>query len=936
MSHKVWKLLLLQKPAQVSMLLRSPKAGADYKELVDGISKILEMDASFSEWLASKKEEITAVFNENATKVWDQSCAAELRAAKDGIKASGKSRYSKLKKQYKRMGLESEIFVKYLARAKTWTHDVQKMELARFQRFRQDYQLMISSIDADWMALSGSLERERAIWGPEAEKHIRWKLDFTEARARMRKKMRRNNDAVVHYQSKFEKIQLSSKAPKAPEAASPLGGSFEVNAESSAAPKTEDQAVVSAGDRLADIETAHTLQLSDDRQPSPTSPAFPSGADVQNALSPLEPEAESAEDLAAATKPDLRIQLSTDNLNARAYMVASTNDTADKDGTEAEADWEEVTADEDQNRKILRLLEPGDEVVDIERNIYHAIVLGSKKHEQQRSADKTVDDERHMCRKFPFEDIKEVHKRLYLFRNVALEIFIGDGRNSLLSFWTTRARDAVYSRMLSKASLNTDESVSGISPASGQSVLQNVIFGGSPLAELTQKWCSREISNFAYLMHLNTLAGRSYNDLTQYPVFPWILADYESSTIDLNNPAVYRDLSKPMGAQGPTRAAEFIERFAAWDDPSTPGCHYGTHYSSSMIVCSYLIRLEPFTQQYLKLQGGHFDHPDRLFHSIALSWASASRLNTTDVRELIPEFFYLPDFLVNGNKFEFGVKQTGEVINDVFLPPWAKGDANLFIQTNREALESEYVSAHLHEWIDLIFGFKQQGEEAAKAVNVFHYLSYEGAVAPRQLFRKPHPRRGTDGSENQYKIHRNPEMLIQAAAPIKGKFIASATICVFENLHIGHGSCAAFASQSILVTGGSDAAVCVWRLTSSRHPDISLVSCMRGHRKKVISLAVSSSYSIIVSGGEGDIITCSATQLRFWDVNGNLMFSHVKIWTRSYVDQPWAADAPLHPFKWDIKCIKMLEPHTSPSPVTLIQVARRVHVCPRHARLARS
>lgn len=37
-----------------------------------------------------------------------------------------------------------------------------------------------------------------------------------------------------------------------------------------------------------------------------------------------------------------------------------------------------------------------------------------------------------------------------------------------------------------------------------------------------------EISNFQYLMHLNTLAGRSYNDLMQYPVFPWILADYDS------------------------------------------------------------------------------------------------------------------------------------------------------------------------------------------------------------------------------------------------------------------------------------------------------------------------------------------------------------------------------------------------------------------------
>lgn len=47
-----------------------------------------------------------------------------------------------------------------------------------------------------------------------------------------------------------------------------------------------------------------------------------------------------------------------------------------------------------------------------------------------------------------------------------------------------------------------------------------------------------EISNFQYLMHLNTLAGRSYNDLMQYPVFPWILADYDSevNTIPCQQP----------------------------------------------------------------------------------------------------------------------------------------------------------------------------------------------------------------------------------------------------------------------------------------------------------------------------------------------------------------------------------------------------------------
>ena len=45
-----------------------------------------------------------------------------------------------------------------------------------------------------------------------------------------------------------------------------------------------------------------------------------------------------------------------------------------------------------------------------------------------------------------------------------------------------------------------------------------------------------------------------------------------------------------------------------------------------------------------------------------------------------------------------------------------------------QALECDYVSTHLHEWIDLIFGYKQTGEEALKAHNVFHHLFYEGAV----------------------------------------------------------------------------------------------------------------------------------------------------------------------------------------------------------------
>jgi hypothetical protein len=123
-------------------------------------------------------------------------------------------------------------------------------------------------------------------------------------------------------------------------------------------------------------------------------------------------------------------------------------------------------------------------------------------------------------------------------------------------------------------------------------------------AQLTKKWQKWEISNFDYLMHLNTIAGRTYNDVTQYPVFPWILRDYKSSTLDLNDPSIYRDLSKPMGALNENRWEIYKERYETFEDPNIPRFMYGSHYSSAGIALFYLIRLEPFTTLAINLQGG--------------------------------------------------------------------------------------------------------------------------------------------------------------------------------------------------------------------------------------------------------------------------------------------------------------------------------------------
>lgn len=267
------------------------------------------------------------------------------------------------------------------------------------------------------------------------------------------------------------------------------------------------------------------------------------------------------------------------------------------------------------------------------------------------------------------------------------------------------------------------------------------------------------------------MAGRSFLDLTQYPVFPWILSDYTSNSLDLSNPNTFRDLSKPMGALGEKRCIQFLERFRTMDEfqqegveNSPPPFHYGTHYSCAGYVLYYLIRLQPYSNYAIALQGGQFDISDRLFLCIENSWTSSSSENLQDVRELIPEFFYLPEFLMNLNQFNFGTTQRGQVVNDVELPPWANNSPYEFIRLHREALESKYVSEHLNDWIDLIFGYKQRGEAAEKALNVFIHVTYEGAVdidsitdpimqsatiaqinnfgqSPSKLFNRPHAKR---------------------------------------------------------------------------------------------------------------------------------------------------------------------------------------------------
>ncbi|XP_054709390.1 neurobeachin-like [Uloborus diversus] len=393
----------------------------------------------------------------------------------------------------------------------------------------------------------------------------------------------------------------------------------------------------------------------------------------------------------------------------------------------------------------------------------------------------------HVHGKWHFSEIRAVFSRRYLLQNVALEIFLASRTSIMLAFMDHMTVKKVV-KALPCVGVGIKYGIPQTRRASLMSPRQ--IFQQS---NMTQKWQRREITNFEYLMFLNTIAGRTYNDLNQYPVFPWVLTNYEAPELDLSLPSNYRDLSKPVGALNPSRKAFFEERYETWEHETIPPFHFGTHYSTSAFSLNWLVRVEPFTTMFLSLQGGKFDHANRMFSSVAQAWKNCQR-DTSDVKELIPEFFYLAEMFMNKNGYQLGCQEDGTNVTDVILPPWASTPEE-FVRINRMALESEFVSCQLHQWIDLIFGYKQRGPEAVRATNVFYYLTYEGSVdlenmkdqvmkeaienqirnfgqTPSQLLMEPHPPRSSA-------MHISPMMFspITEEVCMIMKFLSNSPVC---------------------------------------------------------------------------------------------------------------------------------------------------------------
>lgn len=152
-------------------------------------------------------------------------------------------------------------------------------------------------------------------------------------------------------------------------------------------------------------------------------------------------------------------------------------------------------------------------------------------------------------KRIQIDQINKIYKRRFELKSIGLEIMLENQKKSYyFAFDDEQQREQVYQALLKRVK---SDCISELS-----------------LEKVTQLWQQKKISNYDYLMHLNHAGNRSFSDLSQYPVFPWVLSNFESETIDLTDVKNYRDLTKPCGALNPKRLAEFKFRQASRAPPS--------------------------------------------------------------------------------------------------------------------------------------------------------------------------------------------------------------------------------------------------------------------------------------------------------------------------------------------------------------------------------
>ena len=280
-----------------------------------------------------------------------------------------------------------------------------------------------------------------------------------------------------------------------------------------------------------------------------------------------------------------------------------------------------------------------------------------------------------------YNNIREVVNRTFFYSWTSLEIFMKDGKSYLFNFFNE----------------DTNNDISNFLKSQKVTVIRKVA-DYLKKEEMSKKWKEGKISTFDYLLLLNKLSSRTYNDPNQYPIMPWL---FLKDGVEFK-----RNFDIPMAVQDEDKQEEFLMHNNNYTlDENSPT--HSNHYSTSAYIYFYLMRTNPFTNDMIKFQSKNFDVPDRQYANIKQTLFLCQRMNNN--RELIPEFFSLPEININLNVNDFGKQRDGLRVHNISFEPYANNAIEFAYLLKNLINNDPEINNNINQWIDFIFGINQTG-----------------------------------------------------------------------------------------------------------------------------------------------------------------------------------------------------------------------------------
>ena len=357
-----------------------------------------------------------------------------------------------------------------------------------------------------------------------------------------------------------------------------------------------------------------------------------------------------------------------------------------------------------------------------------------------------------------YHDIKRIIKRRSFLMYQSFEVYCLNGKSYFFNLYRKENCDNVF-KILSAIRDSLDDK------DKFEFITENIT---EETKKVINEVKSSQINNYLYLLKLNYLASRTFNDLTQYPLLPWLFfdinkidsllsndesiigqigtirteseipinfeQDMENSELDIldNTKVNNEELTKKLNLRNfiypvSMQTEEKRDRHIKNNYDSL-----GNHYSTTSYIFFYLVRNYPLTEAMIQLQNNTKENPNRLL--LSLGKYLKILLENNENRESCPEFFSRFDFYCNLNCAFFGIQEEKKaLVDDLRIHKGLDISGNLYSTYFkyeyffRKLINSFLISKFLPDWIDFIFGTKQI-EKNQNSFWVFSKSSYEEKV----------------------------------------------------------------------------------------------------------------------------------------------------------------------------------------------------------------